>query len=110
MTPVEQMDFVTRTHTITLLDNIATAAQKLNASTITASYTAWKGEHSDGELQELMDDMNIRISSIVYNWMQLPEHTEIRELAKYERALKALEMRRNWTQEAPMFGQDIEGS
>lgn len=28
----------------------------------------------------------------------------------YRPAMKAVELRRNWTQEAPMYGQDIEGS
>lgn len=36
--------------------------------------------------------------------------THLEPLEKCERAIKAVEVRRIWTQESPMFGQDIEGS
>ena len=106
----QYMDGITRTETVYCLDAMVSHLEKLTSRAAVAAHTAWRGEHSDGEFDTVMREVANFLSGAVMRWLEIPNHPELYALEKYERAMKALELRRNWTQEAPMFGQDVEGS
>ena len=104
------MDRITRYQTVYCLDTMVSHLEKLTSRAAVAAHTAWRGEHSDGEFDTVMQEVADSLSGAVMRWLEIPDHPELYALEKYERAMKAVVLRRNWTQEAPMYGQDIEGS
>lgn len=118
MKPVKELHWSERSGLAYDLYNVQSAATKLLPAALKAEDAILHGERYEGELKEQLEETALRISNILYSWMDMqknisgfPEIYAIKRLHdRYERAKKAVEMRRNWTQESPMFGQDVEGS
>lgn len=110
MTPVAQMEEIPNFVTVLILNNISTLAHKASTCAALATQAAAKGERTPGELQQLMDDINILTCGIIRNWNKLPEKTEIREIAKLRSRLHSMEIRRAKRYTSSTYGQDIEGS
>lgn len=118
MTPVKELNWWDRSGLVYDIGNVQSAASRLLPAALKAEDTILHGERYEGELMDQLEETALRISNILYAWRDMqknisgfPEIYAIKELnEKCERAMKAVELRRNWTQEAPMYGQDIEGS
>lgn len=106
----QDMDRNTRVKTTYSLHAMVSHLEKITSRAAVAAHTAQCGEHSDGEFDTVMLEVANFLSGAVLRWQEIPNHPKLYALEKYERAMKAVELRRNWTQEAPMYGQDIEGS
>ena len=118
MKPVKELHWSERSGLAYDIGNVQSAATKLLPAALKAEDTILHGERYEGELMDQLEETALRISNILYAWRDMqknisgfPEIYAIKRLHdRCERAMKAVEMRRNWTQEAPMYGQDIEGS
>lgn len=106
----QDMDRSTRTKTTYSLHAMVNHLEKITSRAAVAAHTAQCGEHSDGEFDSVMQEVANFLSGAVLRWLEIPNHPELYALEKYERAMKAVEMRRNWTNQACTYGQDIEGS
>lgn len=106
----QDMDRNTRVKTTYSLYAMVSHLEKITSRAAVAAHTGQCGEHADGEFDTVMLEVANLLSGAVLRWLEIPNHPKLYSLEKYERAMKAVEMRRNWTHEAPLYGQDIEGS
>lgn len=111
MTPVKELHWSERSGLAYDIGNVQSAASKLLPAALKAEDTILHGERYEGELKDQLEETALRISNILFAWRDMetnisdfPEIYAIKKLI----ALQSVEMNR--TQEATMFGQDVEGS